>query len=417
MLQDNLPGVAKRFLRYVKVDTQADPDSNSVPSTPKQKNLGRLLTKELKTMGAQSIQMDKAGYVYATVPPVPSNNPANWPVVALLAHLDTSPEEPGANVRPVVHENYQGDVISLPGNPAVKLDPASDPALLEHIGHDIITSDGTTLLGSDDKAGVAIIMELAHQLLNSESPRPPLRLCFTVDEEIGKGVDHLDLELLGAEVAYTLDGSGRDKVYTETFNAASATLTVEGVVVHPGYAKDQLVNAVQILSEFIAALPGDERPSSTEGREGYFYPYRTQAADAHQAQLEILLRDFTKEGMQRRKDLVTQLVKTLELQYPRASFTLDIADQYENMHSYIKEHNPQVIEVAQQAAQKMGIDITLEAIRGGTDGARLSAMGLPTPNIFTGGHQFHSVREWNTVQNLERALAYTQTLVHCWAKE
>ena len=410
-----LPPVAERFLRYVRIDTRSDPASHTVPSTEAQKTLGRLLRDELRAMGAAEVVMDPHGYVFATIPA--TSPEAALPVLALLAHQDTSPDAPGADVRPVIHASYDGGVLRLPGDERVVLDPARQPALRDHLGHDVITSDGTTLLGSDDKAGVAILMQLAEDLLADHTlPCPRLRLCFTVDEEIGRGVDHLDLAVLGADVAYTLDGSGTDTLYSETFNAAEALVTVEGIMVHPGYAHGIMVNAARILSDLIAALPPDEAPETTSGRAGYFHPHTLDAADAARARARILLRDFTDAGLLRRKNFVHAHAEALRLRYPKARITVEIHDQYRNMRRYIEETDPRTVSFAHAAAREMGITLTDRLVRGGTDGARLSERGLPTPNVFTGGHDFHSLFEWNTVQNLERALAYTRTLVRYWAE-
>lgn len=414
---NDLPPVARRFLRYVRIDTQSDPASPTTPSTEKQKDLGRLLVQELLAMGLSDARMDDYGYVFATMPStLPPDRAAAVPVVALLAHMDTSPDAPGAGVTPVVHRAYDGGVVRLPGDPSVVLDPARQPALLRHVGEDLITSDGTTLLGSDDKAGVAVLMQLAEDLLADDAPRPTLRLCFTVDEEIGRGVDKLDLADLGAGVAYTLDGSDIDTISYETFNAAAADLVVEGVMVHPGYARGVMVNAVRILAEFIAALPASEAPETTMDREGYFHPHTLAAGDATRASVQLILRDFTTEGMQRRKDTLQALVDAFRLKYPGATFTLTVRDQYKNMRSYIEERDPRAITFAFEAARTMGLDLKAELVRGGTDGSRLSERGLPTPNIFNGGHDYHSCFEWNTVQNLERSLAYTKALVRYWAE-
>ena len=425
-----LPGVADRFLRYVQIDTQSDPDSDSVPSTEKQLRLGELLASELRELGAADVEHDEHGYVYATVPARggADRKAPEDPVLALLAHQDTSPDEPGDGVQPQIHEDYDGGAIDLRGDGSVVLDPEEDPALGAHVGHDLITTDGTTLLGSDDKAGVAIIMELAAGLLDARHgnetgprggarPHPPIRICFTVDEEIGRGVDHLDLDRLGADLAYTLDGGGRDVLYTETFFAARASLSVEGEMVHPGYAKDRMVNALRIVAEFVAALPEAESPEHTEGREGYFYPHRSPEASSHRAALDVLLRDFTAEGLDRRKALIERQADYLQRRYADAGIELEIEDQYENMGVYIDELEPRAITVAQRAAEAMGLELRLDHVRGGTDGSRLSARGLPTPNVFTGGHAFHSRKEWNTVQNLERALAFTEALVYAWGEE
>lgn len=442
-----LPPVADRFLRYVQIDTQSDPDSDSVPSTKAQLRLGELLSDELREMGAADVELDRNGYVYATVPgryggedPRRRSGGGNGkdderggrsepddplPVIALLAHQDTSPDEPADGVQPQVHVDYDGGPIDLAGDGSVVLDPEEDSALGDHAGHDLITGDGTTLLGSDDKAGIAIIMQLAERLLSEtdssgergSAPRPTVRICFTVDEEIGRGVDHLDLDTLGADVAYTLDGGGCDVLYTETFFAAEARLGVEGETVHPGYAKNRMVNALRIVSEFTCALPEGESPERTDEREGYFYPHRTRAADPRRAEVHVLLRDFTPEGLHRRKELIRRQVAALEARYPRAAFDLEIEDQYENMGVYIEEIEPRVVTVAQRAADSMGIDLRLDHVRGGTDGSRLSARGLPTPNVFTGGHAFHSRKEWNTVQNLRRALAFSEELIYAWGAE
>lgn len=413
-----LPPVVGRFLRYVKIDTQSDPESTTTPSTEKQKDLSRLLAQELRHIGVEDAYMDDYGYVFGTIPSTLSkDNQAKTPVVALLAHVDTSPDESGANVQPIVHPSYDGSVVVLPGDSSVKLDPARQPALLEHMGHNIITSDGTTLLGSDDKAGVAILMQLAEDLIaNRALLCPTIRICFTVDEEIGRGVDKLDLKVLGADVAYTIDGSGTGTLSSETFNAAEAMISVEGIMVHPGYAKDIMVNALRILSELIAALPPGEAPETTEGRAGYIHPHVVPASDASKAQVKLILRDFSEEGLQRRKDLVTALVASARLKYPKANISLDVKDQYKNMKSYIENVDSRVISFAFEAAEEMGITLEDEEVRGGTDGSRLSELGLPTPNVFNGGHDYHSCFEWNTVQNLELSLAYTKKLVHYWAE-
>lgn len=404
-----LPAVAERFLRYVQIDTQSDPASDAVPSTERQKDLSRLLVDELRSLGLDDAGMDAAGYVYATLPGTAG---PGLPVLGLVAHVDTSPDAPGANVRPRIHPSYDGGVIELA--PGVALDPARQPALRDHVGHDLITSDGTTLLGSDDKAGVAILMQLAADLREDPTPRPPVRLLFTVDEEIGRGVDALDVERFGADVAYTIDGSGIDTLYAETFNAAEATVTVEGVGVHPGYAKGVLVNAARIVAEFVAALPPDEAPETTDGRAGYYHPHTLTAGDVTRAGVRILLRDFDADGLEHRKVFLERLAERLRARHPGASIELSIRDSYRNMRGYIDDVDPRVVTFALAAGEAAGRPLRQEVVRGGTDGARLSEMGIPTPNVFNGGHDYHSVFEWNTVQNLEAALAYTKTLVHYW---
>lgn len=416
-MSNDLPGVAERFLRYVRIDTQSDRASDATPSTEKQKDLGRLLASELRAMGVADAAIDDHGYVYgnlaSTLPPAEA---AATPAVALVAHVDTSPDEPGGPVKPIVHRGYDGSVVTLPGDPTVTLDPERSPELKDHVGHDLITSDGTTLLGSDDKAGVAIIMQAAADLLaDPNHPRPPLRLCFTVDEEIGRGVEKLDLERLGADVAYTVDGGTVGEIDTATFNAAEATIEVSGVNVHPGTAKDVMANAVTILAEVLTALPSSEAPETTDGEEGYFCPYR-MSGTISEAQARLLLRDFTGDGLARRKRLVESLVAAARLKHPRAEISVEIADNYKNMRDYIEASDPRAITFAFAAGEEAGFELSEQQVRGGTDGSRLSELGLPTPNIFTGGHDYHSRFEWNTVQNLEASLAYVKLLVRYWAE-
>lgn len=410
----DLPPVVRRFVRYVQVDTQSDPDSATVPSTEKQKDLSQLLLRELHDLGIEAA-MDEAGYVYATLPStLPPDRTV--PVLGLVAHVDTSPDEPGNGVRPFIHPTYQGDVITLPGDPSITLDPARQPALRKHLGHDLITSDGTTLLGSDDKAGVAVLMQLAEDLAGSTAPRPEVRLLFTVDEEIGRGVDHLDRERFGAAIAYTIDGGAVGELSSETFNAAEAVVTVEGVTVHPGYAKGVMVNAVRVLAELIAALPADEAPATTDGRQGYFYPHTITKGETGQASVRILLRDFEDEGMARRKAVLHDLAEEIGARHPRAHIKVEVRDSYRNMLRYIEATDPRTVSFADAAARAVGIEPHWHLVRGGTDGSRLSEMGIPTPNVFTGGYDFHSRFEWNTVQNLETALRYTKALVQHWGE-
>ena len=409
------PSVVQRFLRYVQVDTQSDPSSSSVPSTEKQKDLGRMLVDELRALGITDARIDNFGYVFGTIPAV---NYTGSTVLGLLAHLDTSPDESGANVRPIVHRNYDGGIITLPGDPSVQLNPETQPALLDHVGHDIITSDGTTLLGSDDKAGVAILMQLAEDLLaDSTKTRPAVRLCFTIDEEIGRGVDHLNLEQLGVQVAYTIDGSGVGNFFAETFNAVKADITVRGVMVHPGYAKGIMVNAVRIMADFIAALPANEAPESTRDRDGFIHPYSLAQGDASEARATFILRDFSSQGMAQKMQYLESLVSFFRVKYPKAEITLQMNEQYQNMRTYIDRIDPRVVTLAFRAAEDMGITLDEQVVRGGTDGARLSELGIPTPNIFNGGHDYHSRFEWNTIQNLEISLQFVKHLVHVWGEE
>ena len=367
--------------------------------------------------------MADTGVVYGVLPPPV---PTDAPPLGLVAHVDTSPDAPGANVRPLVHPAYAGGRVTLPAAPDLGLSPDTSPALADAVGHDLLTSDGSTLLGSDDKAGVAVIMELVATLVREEedarrrgerpAARPELRLLFTPDEEIGRGTDAVDLDHFGATVAYTLDGSGVDTLNVETFSAAEARLTVTGVGVHPGYAHGILVNALRIASAFALALPADQAPETTQGRDGYFHPH-TLRGDAERAELRVLLRDFEADGLDRRKAFVRALADRLRAEHPAAGIDLAITDSYANMREAIEATNPAAVTVAHDAARAVGIELREEAIRGGTDGARLSALGISTPNVFTGGHEFHSRREWNTAQNLERCLGYTRALVSAWGRD
>lgn len=409
-----LPSVVGRFFRYVQIDTQSDRSSSTTPSTAKQKDLSQLLAEELKALGVKDAEMDEHGYVYGTLEATESGEKA--PPVAFLAHVDTSPDAPGWPVVPVLHREYDGTVILLPGDPKVRLDLEKSPGLGHHIGQDLITSDGTTLLGSDDKAGVALIMQLVEDLLEDpEHSRPPLRVCFTVDEEIGRGVDKLDLERLDAAVAYTVDGGPVGELDTETFNASEATIEVKGVQVHPGTAKGVMANAATILAEVLTSLPENERPETTADEEGYFSPYEL-VGNVAEARAKVLLRDFTEDGMTRRKRMLEEAVAFAGAKHARAEITLSFEDSYRNMKRYIEEADPRTISFAFAAAQEIGLDLVEQRIRGGTDGARLSELGLPTPNIFTGGHDYHSCFEWNTVQNLERSLEFLKALVRYWAE-
>jgi tripeptide aminopeptidase len=410
----DVPAVVKRFLEYVRIDTTADPQSDSVPSSDGQIVLGHLIAGQLKALGAEDVHHDRNGYVYARIAPSPGYR---GPALGLLAHLDTSPDAPGQNVKPIVHPPYDGGTISFKGNPAIVLDPDQQPALLKHIGHRIITSDGTTLLGSDDKAGVAIIMQLAEDLLTQpDLPRPDLRLCFTIDEELGKGIDHIHLERFGAEVAYTIDGSSTDVIYCETFNAASAVVTFRGIGVHPGYAYGTMVNAVRALARFIDSLPKDAAPETTREREGYIHPHSVDASDVNRASVHLILRDFDLDALEQRIERLKQLAGDAADSVSGCDVTVDVTYEYSNMARAIDEIDPRVRSFAYEAARELGIDLNEAPVRGGTDGARLSERGIPTPNVFNGGHDYHSLFEWNTVENMEHSLAYLHALTARWSR-
>jgi tripeptide aminopeptidase len=405
-----LPEVAARFLRYVRIDTTADPGSTVVPSSEGQRRLGLLLADELEAMGAPGATLDDNGYLYLSL----SGSPRySGPRIGLLAHLDTSPDAPGNGVTPIVHPPYQGGRIDLPGG--VSLDPSERPALNAHLGQRVITSDGTTLLGSDDKAGVAILMQLVHDLLRHDLIRPDLVICFTVDEEIGRGVDHLDVDRMGAAAAYTIDGSGIDTIQVETFNAASITFEIRGVGVHPGYAKDIMVNALHAAAALITRIPIDERPETTTGRDGFFHVHTLDAGDVSHSRMRWIVRDFDADGLHHRINAVHHWVADVKRELAGIEIEIDVRHEYANMRDAIVSTDPRVVSMAYEAAGRIGITLSEIPVRGGTDGARLSAMGIPTPNVFNGGCDYHSVYEWNTVENLERSLAFVKALVQSWA--
>ncbi len=404
------PDVIARFQRYVRVDTQSRRDSPDTPSTPGQLELGRLLAGELSEVGLEDVELDEHGYLTATVP-----GSAEAPVIGLLAHLDTSPDAPGAGVEPIVHPGYDGGVIELPRN-GTRLDPEAMPELRAKAGHDIVTASGDTLLGADDKAGVAeIVSAVAHLAAHPELPRPTLRVAFTPDEEVAAGAAMLDLERFGAVCAYTLDGSELGELQDETFSAYEAILTIEGVDIHPGEATGKLVNALRLAARIVAALPHDRlTPETTAEREGFIHPHQLTGAAAR-AELRVILRDFDDELLE---DHVRRLERTAHAivdAEPRARMTLDVRRQYSNMHRYL-EQAPQVLSAAEAAIRAEGIEPVRRPIRGGTDGALLSARGLPTPNIFTGGHAYHSVREWASVHDMAAAAAVIVRLAEIWTR-
>jgi tripeptide aminopeptidase len=401
--------VLERFLRYVVIDTQAEVDSTTYPSTAKQLDLSRLLVSELRDLGLTDVELTEPGYVFATVP----GTVPDGATVGLIAHVDTSPDAPGTGVAPVVHRSWAGEPISLPGDPAQVLDPADMPALAERRGHDIVTSDGTTLLGADDKAGVAVIMSAAARLLRDDRPRATARIAFTVDEEVGKGTDYFDLDAFGADLAYTLDGSGLGEIEIESFSAYQLRLTVEGVGLHPGTAKGRLVNAIKLVADVVAALPRDGlSPETTEGREGFVHPMRIVGTTTR-ATLTLLARDHDDEKLEEHVELVRGLAAEIVGREPRASFTFEVQEQYRNMRKTLDRH-PEIVDVAEEAIRRAGVEPVHTIIRGGTDGSRLTEKGLPTPNLFTGGQNYHSVREWASVQDMAAAAATCVELVRLW---
>ncbi len=400
--------VLERFLRYVRIDTQSQEDAETYPSTAKQLDLSRLLVDELREIGLDDVVLDEWGYVFATLPGTPGA-----PVIGLVAHVDTTPESPGTGVTPIVHEGYAGGPIVLPGDPTQVLDPEELPELARRVGHDIVTSDGTTLLGADDKAGVAEIMAAVAYLRDRTEPRATVRIAFTVDEEVGRGVEHFDVERFGAEVAYTLDGSSIAELETETFSARQLKVFVKGRGEHPGTAKGKMVNALRLAADFVAALPRDSlRPEVTEGREGFVHPTRFTGG-VEEAVVTLIVRDHDDDLLDEHTALVKRLAAELVEREPRAEVTVSELEQYRNMRPYI-DARPRVISAAEEAYRRVGLEPVHAIIRGGTDGARLSELGLPTPNVFTGGQNYHSRREWASVQDMAAAAAVVVELAHVW---
>lgn len=403
--------VLERFLRYVAIDTESDPGSTTYPSTAKQLDLSRLLVDELRGIGLEDVELTEPGYVFATVP----GTVAQAPTIGLIAHVDTSPAASGRNVAPIVHRAWAGEPIVLPGDTSQVLDPAEMPGLADRVGHDLVTSDGTTLLGADDKAGVAIIVTAARRLLADDTPRATARIAFTVDEEVGRGTDHFDLDAFGADLAYTFDGSGLGEVETETFSAYQLVLTIDGVGVHPGTAKGRLVNALKLVADVIAALPRDSvSPETTEEREGFVHPERLRGT-ASRATLWLIVRDHDDAKLEEHVALVRSIATEVVGREPRASFDLAVEEQYRNMRAALDRH-PEIVHAAEEAIRRAGVEPVHSIIRGGTDGARLTEKGLPTPNLFTGGQHYHSVREWASVQDMAAAAATCVELVRLWGE-
>jgi tripeptide aminopeptidase len=398
--------VTQRFLRYVVIDTQSDPASPTCPSTEKQKDLGRLLAGELQALGIRDAHLDEHGYVYATIP---ANTDKQIPVICFCSHMDTSPDCTGKDVKPQVVGNYRGDDIVLPGEPTQVIRVADHPALGNQIGNDIVTSDGTTLLGADNKAGLAEIMDATAFLMdNPQIKHGTIKILFTPDEEIGRGVDKVDLKKLGADFAYTIDGETAGNIEDETFSADAATITISGVSAHPGFAKGKMEHAIKIAAAIVDRLPKQTcSPETTEGRQGFLHPIAISGA-LEQATLNFIVRDFTDQGLQEKEALLESTVKDVMKDFARSSYRLEIKQQYRNMKQVIDRH-PEIVDNAMEAVRRAGLKPVKTSIRGGTDGSRLSFMGLPCPNIFAGEHAFHSRLEWVSVQDMEKA---AQTIVH-----
>ncbi len=399
--------VVDRFLRYVTVDTQSREGVATVPSTPGQWILARQLAGELRELGAEQIRVSDTCMVYARIP-ASRVELATLPCVGFLAHVDTSPAVSGTNVRPIVHRSYAGDDVVLPGDPQQILRPAEHPVLREMIGDDLITTDGTTLLGSDDKAGVAAIMTLVDVLTRDRSiAHGPVAVGFTADEEVGIGIAQFDVAAFGAAFAYTVDGDALGEINHETWSARLATATFSGVSAHPGSAKGIMASAIYPLAEFLLALPADMRPETTEERQGFLHPYGGNL-DVAESTVKVLLRDFDRDALDAQERIVRQLADRVAARYPAVSASVTVVDQYQNMNEILKDH-PHLVEWALEAARRAGLRPATRPIRGGTDGSQLTFRGLPCPNIFTGGHNFHSKLEFNSRRGLEKTV---ETLVH-----
>ncbi|HTL01551.1 MAG TPA: peptidase T [Vicinamibacterales bacterium] len=405
---------AERFLRYVTFDTQSSESSETYPSTDKQLILLNQLVKELKELGIADAAIDKYGYVMATLPASPSK--AGVPAIGFIAHVDTSPEVSGAGVRPIVHEHYDGRDLVLPDDPAYVLREADDPELAAQRGHDIITASGLTLLGADDKAGVAEIMAaVEHLMAHPEIPHGPVKIGFTPDEEVGRGTQYFDVARFGAKYAYTLDGGTRGRLETENFSADAITITFKGFNFHPGYAKGKMVSALKLAAEFVHRLPTNGMsPETTADYEGYVHPHAFKGA-VETSTVKLLLRDFTVKGLQDKARFLTKLAEEVVRPYPAASVEVAVEEQYRNMKEVLDQH-PEVIRHATAAMRKAGITPDLHQIRGGTDGARLSFMGLPTPNLFAGEHNLHSRLEWVSVQDMDKAVEVIVLICASWAE-
>ncbi len=405
--------VTERFLKYVQIDTQSDPHSVSSPSTEKQKDLSRLLVAELREMGIKDAYTDDYGYVYATIE---SNIDKTVPVICFCSHVDTAPDCSGTAVKPLLHKNYQGQDIILPDDATQIINIENHPYLKQQIGKDIITASGLTLLGADDKSGVAIIMDMAHYLIqHPEIPHGTIKILFTPDEEVGRGTDHVDLTKLGADFAYTLDGGAIGTYEDETFSADGCTLHFYGISAHPGYAKDKMVNALKLAGILLQQLPNTEWcPEVTDGKQGFVHPVHIEGT-AEKASIEFIIRDFDTQQLAIYEQRLIQMAELIVSKYPGAKVEAVIREQYRNMKEIIDQH-PQMEINAREAYAMAGIPFIKEPIRGGTDGSRLSFMGLPCANIFTGMQGIHSKQEWVSVYDMEKSVEVLVNLVQVWAK-
>lgn len=405
-------GVLERFLRYVKIDTESDPNSLTFPSTEKQKDLSRILVQELLEIGVEDAHLDDFGYVYATIP---SNTAKpDVPVICFCSHVDTSPDCSGNHVKPIVHKDYQGEDIVLPDDPTVIIRTKDHPDLADQIGSDVVTASGTTLLGADDKAGVSEIMEAAKILINNpEIKHGEIKILFTPDEEIGKGVNHVDIKKLGAKYAYTMDGEKAGTIEDETFSADGVEVVINGVSVHPGFARGKMVSAVKAASAIINNLPKDRlSPETTSGKEGFLHPTQLSGGVDH-ASIEFIVRDHDTANLIRHEQELRDIVERTLVDFEGATYEINITEQYRNMKEVLDKH-PEIMEIGLQAIQRTGLSAERRSIRGGTDGSRLSFMGLPCPNVFTGGHAFHGKKEWVSRKDMENAVTTILHIVSIW---
>lgn len=406
--------VLERFVRYVKIDTQSDEASTSYPSTAKQFDLLRPLVEELKAIGLEDAAIDEWGYVMATIPATPGKE--SVPVIGFLAHVDTSPEMSGAGVKPIVHRGYEGGDLVLPDDPSAVIRFADNPALAEQVGNDIVTASGTTLLGADNKAGVAEIVTAAEYLIgHPELAHGPIRIGFTPDEEVGRGTAHFDVERFGARFAYTMDGETLGEIQQESFSADTFVATFQGFNTHPGYAKGRLVNSIKVAADFLARLPRETlSPETTADREGYVHPYVLEAS-VDRTTIRLLVRDFDTGALQEKEALLEKLARAAVADWPGAAVETRVEESYRNMREVLDRH-PMVVEHAREAIRRAGLEVREHPIRGGTDGSRLSFMGLPTPNLFAGEHNFHSRLEWVSVQDMAKAVEVIVHLCQLWAE-
>ena len=397
--------VTERFIRYAKIDTQSDPNSSTCPSTMKQKNLGNLLVKELQDMGISDAEIDELGYVYATIP---SNTTKQVPVICFCSHMDTSPDCIGENVNPIIHSNYNGHDIILPNDNTQIIKFTEHPDLGKQIGNDIITTDGTTLLGADNKAGLAEIMDAAHYLMqHPEIKHGAIRILFTPDEEIGRGADKVNIKKLGAKYGYTMDGESLGHIENETFSADAVSILIKGIPTHPGFAKNKMEHSIKIAAEIINRIPKDKTPETTEKKQPFMHPVAINGG-LEQVEIKFIIRAFDTPTLKALEAELEEITKSVLLNFKKSSYEFKVTEQYRNMKD-ILDTCYHVVEYALEAIKRTGVTPVLSSIRGGTDGSRLSFMGLPCPNIYAGEHAFHSKLEWVSVQDMEKA---TQTIVH-----